>query len=108
MSIKVALKDGHKRIDLYDLGGEDVTIFTHKVRGLSIGQSNVQPYLQMRIPGEGWKDLDISEYIGRELTLTVRIDLARDTVRELIPILQHYVDTGSLPDEVTEIKDSHE
>jgi hypothetical protein len=41
----------------------------------------------------GW----IPYYIPEEVLLTTQMHLTRDQVKELLPILQHFVDTGELP-----------
>ena len=43
----------------------------------------------------GWVDYPIPE----EVFISTRMHLTREQVAEIIPILQHFVDTGELPDE---------
>ena len=43
----------------------------------------------------GWVDYPIPE----EVLIHTRMHLTREQVADIIPILQHFVDTGELPDE---------
>jgi hypothetical protein len=42
----------------------------------------------------GWQPYKIPE----DVLLTTRMHLTQEQVRELIPVLQHFVDTGELPE----------
>lgn len=43
--------------------------------------------------GKGWEDFELPEHVH----CFSRMHLNREQVEELIPILQHFVDTGTLP-----------
>jgi hypothetical protein len=45
------------------------------------------------VPNVGWTKYPIPE----EVSLSTRMHLTQDQVKELLPILQHFVDTGELP-----------
>jgi len=46
---------------------------------------------------KGWTDIDTSYRIAEHWSANTRMHLSRDQVRELLPILQHFADTGELP-----------
>ena len=56
------------------------------------------------VPGVGWVDVELPE--GAEVF--GRMHLNREHVAELIPMLQHFVDTGRLPNDVGIEEDDHE
>lgn len=61
------------------------------------GPNDGNPQVRVNKPGHGWKPIEIPE--GHEYTDNSRMHLTRDMVKELIPHLIHFVDTGYLPDE---------
>lgn len=44
--------------------------------------------------GEGWKEISLPE----GAMISSRMHLSREHVKELLPILQHFADTGELPE----------
>lgn len=45
----------------------------------------------------GWEDVDLRDRLGtREVIVSSRMHLTREQVAELIPLLQHFVDTGEV------------
>lgn len=44
--------------------------------------------------GTGWVDYEIP----KDVLLSTRMHLSQEQVKELLPILQHFADTGDLPD----------
>lgn len=55
-----------------------------------LGVNNANP--KILIPNEGWK----SFYIPEEVLLTTRMHLTQKHVKELLPILQKFVETGDI------------
>ena len=51
---------------------------------------------------EGWMRVQIPENV----LFTTRMHLGRSQVAELIPVLQHFVDTGELPDHTVSEEDT--
>lgn len=47
--------------------------------------------------GQGWKDIPLPFSIEEHYVATNRMHLSREHVRALLPILQHFADTGELP-----------
>lgn len=46
---------------------------------------------------KGWKDVDTTFTMERHYSANTRMHLNRDQVKELLPLLQHFADTGELP-----------
>lgn len=55
-----------------------------------LGVNNANP--KILIPNEGWKPF----YIPEEVLLTTRMHLTQKQVKELLPILQKFVETGDI------------
>ena len=55
-----------------------------------------EPEIKVMVPGEGWKDVPIPEGALR----SGRMHLSQQQVYDLLPILQHFAETGKLPGEV--------
>jgi len=51
-------------------------------------------------PGRGWTDIELEENDpdGISHFANTRMHLSRDQVLELLPLLQHFADTGDLPE----------
>lgn len=45
------------------------------------------------VPGQGWIELPM----GPDTLVVSRMHLTRDDVADLLPVLQHFVETGELP-----------
>lgn len=64
-----------------------------------LGLKHFIPYGQP----ESWRDVDVNELLGitpengQNFVANTRMYLSRELVEELLPILQHFVDTGELP-----------
>ncbi len=61
-----------------------------------------QHALKMGLPTGGQEWGWVPYAIPKEVLLSTRMHLNQDQVRALIPLLQHFVDTGSLPHEAPE------
>lgn len=88
---------GFARADFTDRYGEQCSIQKSSLAFedcLWLGVNDPKPkYL---VYGEGWKDYPLPE--GVEI-IGSRMHLTREMAAELIPLLQHFVDTGELPEE---------
>ena len=56
------------------------------------GVDDIQP--KIMIPGQGWIPYEIPE----EVSISSRMHLTQDQVRDILPILEHFVKTGDLPE----------
>jgi len=56
-----------------------------------LGPDDADP--KQLVPGEGWQPVALPENIN----MTTRMHLTREQVAELLPVLNHFVDTGELP-----------
>lgn len=57
-----------------------------------------------RFPGNGtgWHDVDLSDvFPGQTIVGNTRMHLTQDQLRELLPLLTHFAETGELPDTIT-------
>lgn len=52
-------------------------------------------------PGKGWSDVPLQDDVPYGITHTAntRMHLSQSMVRELLPLLQHFAETGDLPRE---------
>ena len=50
-------------------------------------------------PGKGWSDVDLQQNDRHGIThiANTRMHLSQSMVRDLLPLLQHFADTGELP-----------
>ena len=48
----------------------------------------------------GWEEINLADYIpgGRAISITDRMHLNQEQVAALLPLLQHFAETGELPD----------
>lgn len=46
--------------------------------------------------GEGWKDIEFEQSVSHHFIANNRMHLSQKEVKKLIPILQKFVDTGSI------------
>ena len=64
---------------------------------------NLKHFVPFRTP-ESWQDVDLDKLLGvtpdnRQSDIAnSRMHLSRDMVADLLPVLQHFVDTGELPE----------
>lgn len=49
-------------------------------------------------PGGAWQDVELADTMQHHYVANNRMHLTRDQVASLIPILQHFVNTGVLPE----------
>lgn len=53
----------------------------------------------MMVPGKpGWHAVDVDALAGGKVQFTTRMHLTQDHVRALLPLLQHFAETGELPE----------
>jgi len=52
---------------------------------------------ELRAGGTGWVDVDLDGAVGAHVLLRTRMHLTQELVRELLPALQHFAETGDLP-----------
>jgi hypothetical protein len=46
--------------------------------------------------GEGWKDIELTDTIEEHYTANTRIHINQETAKELVTILQRFIDTGEI------------
>lgn len=83
-------------IDLYgsECSIQESSLATEAALWLGINSANPQIMAsQTSQGGNGWVPYSIPE----EVLLTTRMHLTQDMAATLIPLLQHFVDTGELP-----------
>lgn len=64
-----------------------------------IGVDDPQP--KVLVPGKGFQPVDLKVLVQGELSIHTRMHLTVDMVRQLLPLLQHFADTGELPEATT-------
>jgi hypothetical protein len=68
---------------------QDSSLATEACVWLGVDKAEVKTFR----PGEGWKDMDLPE----EASIFSRMHLNVEQVKELLPLLNHFVETGFLP-----------
>ena len=89
---------GFQFIKAKDLYGKDFSIQKSSLAtedAIWFGIDNAEPKIlasKTERGGTGWVDYRIP----KDVSLTTRMHLSRDQVAELLPILQHFVETGEV------------
>lgn len=84
---------GFAIIEFKDRNGEDCSIQKSSVATedcIWIGNNEANP--KVLIHGKGWQPVEIPS----DVSLNTRMHLSQDQVKELLPILQHFVKTGNV------------
>lgn len=88
---------GFLRGEFVDVYGEECSIQKSSLATedcIWLGADNQKA--KVCVQGEGWKEFPLPK--GVEI-MPSRMHLSRELVKELLPLLQHFVDTGELPEE---------
>lgn len=96
----IEFHDGHNKCSLQKSSSVDDSIW--------FGSDDIElkHFVPYRQP-DSWQDVDIEELLGitpennQLVTANNRMHLSRELVKELLSILQHFVDTGELPEKQT-------
>ena len=91
---------GFKHADFQDRYGEKCSIQESSLAteaALWLGIDD--PEIKVMEPGKGWTDKSLEKlFPGRTTLISGRMHLTVPMVRELLPLLQHFVEHGELPD----------
>lgn len=85
---------GFRRFDFKDRYGEECSLQESSLAeedAIWLGVNETKP--KVCVYGEGWKDVPLPE----GAMICSRMHLTVEQVEELIPLLQHFVNTGCLP-----------
>lgn len=86
---------GFSRKDFIDRYGEKCSIQKSSIMGEDCIWLGInEPVPKVCIPGSGWKKVELPA----GATTFGRMHLTQEMVKELLPYLQHFVETGELED----------
>ena len=93
---------GFPLITFQDLKGVECTIQKSSVATedciwLGAAEIGLKEFVRNRASGESWRDVVLENTREHTFVANNRMHLTQDQVRELIPILTKFVDTGELP-----------
>lgn len=63
-----------------------------------LGVENPKGNFKVLIPGQGWQERSIQDFVKEEFVVPDRMHLTQQMVKELLPALQYFAETGELPD----------
>ena len=89
---------GFKKGDFVDYTGNKCSIQkSSMIEHNAIWFGIDDPPIKMLIPGRGWVDVEIPNPNKHTILQYGRMHLTQAQVKEILPTLQHFVDTGDLP-----------
>lgn len=93
---------GFKSIGFEDANGvkcsiQESSVATDSLVWLGSNDIGLKEFVANR-SGGAWQDVELADTMHHHYVANNRMHLTRDQVASLIPVLQHFVDTGVLPE----------